>query len=576
MIVQCPSCASKYRVNDANVPSSGGKITCPSCQHKFIVYPEEKQPDQGGGSSDLEDKTSVAFRPDLQKMVSKMREQGAGAAGGGGQEEPPSGATEVMSGDSIPDFLANQGGAPPDDGTVEMRNPFGEPDEDVAATEVVSGDMLDNLGFESPGQGQSPPQARQQQQPQQSQAQQPQAQQPQAQQPASPPKPQQSAQIPSPASPQQASPNPPSQPQAQQAQQAQQPAAGAEADFDDIDGPSGPDADHDGPWKLKTNFGLTYEFPDTKSLKSWMSSREDLQGYSLSGDGESFHGLDEWPQINDGASGANSPRQMPSSQPNNPSSPQQPPSGSGGGMSGGNMGGMGAGNMGAGNMGGGNAGGMGAGSMGAGNMGGGNMGGMGAGGAGGAGGSANPQPASPAASNSPGKKIEPKEYRPPSRDSKYHWVLWVVALLLTAVAAAIAVQTFGIYDLKSELLGAAPEEASQQQAAAEAPPADDQEAAADEPADDDAPDPRVAQKVDRLVKDAGRAVENNRLQTASEKLQNAKLLDPERVEVYEMLAQVYTKMGQDEDAEKAEAKATELKASLGQAEEAAAEEAEDN
>ncbi|MFP4599667.1 MAG: zinc-ribbon domain-containing protein [Persicimonas sp.] len=573
MIVQCPSCASKYRVNDANVPSSGGKITCPSCQHKFIVYPEEEQPAQGGGSSDLEDKTSVAFRPDLQKMVSKMREQGAGGAGGG-QEEPPSGATEVMSGDSIPDFLANQGAAPPDDGTVEMRNPFGEPDEDVAATEVVSGDMLDNLGFESPGPSQPPQrpqQPQQQQQVQQQQVQQQQVRQQQAQQPTSPPKPQQPAQTPPPASP----------------QQAPQPAATAEPDFDDVDSLSGPDADHDGPWKLKTNFGLTYEFPDTKSLKNWMSSREDLQGYSLSGDGESFHGLDEWPQISAGAGGANSPRRMPSSQPNNPSSPQQPPGGSGGGMGAGNMGGMGAantgaGNMGAGNMGGmgaGNTGGIGAGNMGAGNTGGigaGNMGGMGAANTGAAGGGLGQQQPPPAASNSPGKKIEPSEYRPPSRDSQYHWVLWVVALLLTAVAAAIAVQTFGIYDLKSELLGAAPEEAVQEQLDPEArAEGDDDEAPADEQ-DEEGADPKITQEVDRLLKDAGRAVDNNRLQTASEKLQNAKMLDPERVEVYEMLVEVYTEMGQGEDAERAEEKATELKASLGQPEEAGAEEAEPN
>jgi predicted Zn-dependent protease len=62
------------------------------------------------------------------------------------------------------------------------------------------------------------------------------------------------------------------------------------------------------------------------------------------------------------------------------------------------------------------------------------------------------------------------------------------------------------------------------------------------------------------VTDARRAVENNRLQTAAEKLQNAKLLDPKRVEVYELLATVYGEMGQEKEAAAAKKKVGELQA----------------
>ena len=54
--------------------------------------------------------------------------------------------------------------------------------------------------------------------------------------------------------------------------------------------PSGePDPGHQGPWKLKTDFGLTYEFQDKVSLLNWMSGRESLDRYELAaGHGEFF------------------------------------------------------------------------------------------------------------------------------------------------------------------------------------------------------------------------------------------------------------------------------------------------
>lgn len=38
MIVTCPSCSSKYRINDEKIPGKGARISCPSCAHKFVVF----------------------------------------------------------------------------------------------------------------------------------------------------------------------------------------------------------------------------------------------------------------------------------------------------------------------------------------------------------------------------------------------------------------------------------------------------------------------------------------------------------------------------------------------------------
>src|SRR5690554_2104122 len=154
MIVQCPNCDSRYRVNDANVPASGGKITCPSCGDKFIVYPDA--PDSHTQNS-FEDKTSVAKAPALRELVNKMSPQ---------RTEPDdlNAATEVMSSLDIPDSLTSDTQNIATDGTVEMASPdiaqlraqdqaHQEADEyggDFASTEILSSDALDSLGFHLP------------------------------------------------------------------------------------------------------------------------------------------------------------------------------------------------------------------------------------------------------------------------------------------------------------------------------------------------------------------------------------------------------------------------------------------
>lgn len=41
MIVTCPNCSSRYRIDPSKIRGRGAKITCPTCAHKFVVYREE-------------------------------------------------------------------------------------------------------------------------------------------------------------------------------------------------------------------------------------------------------------------------------------------------------------------------------------------------------------------------------------------------------------------------------------------------------------------------------------------------------------------------------------------------------
>jgi len=56
----------------------------------------------------------------------------------------------------------------------------------------------------------------------------------------------------------------------------------------------GKDADK---WRLKTSFGLIYDFPDTQSLQSWLMAREDLEGYQLSRGGSDFKAIDSFKEV---------------------------------------------------------------------------------------------------------------------------------------------------------------------------------------------------------------------------------------------------------------------------------------
>ena len=130
--------------------------------------------------------------------------------------------------------------------------------------------------------------------------------------------------------------------------------------------------------------------------------------------------------------------------------------------------------------------------------------------------------------------------------------------MLFAIGVLLAVQVLGIYDIKSALFGA-----PDKTLASDAQPATPQPGAPvnapAEIADPNAITPEVTKAVDRLLEDAEDAMANNRLQSASVKLNNAKLLDPERVAIYVLFVEVYTKMGRPEDAQAAQNTLDELR-----------------
>ncbi|MBA2664577.1 MAG: zinc-ribbon domain-containing protein [Bradymonadaceae bacterium] len=543
MIVQCPSCASRYRVNDANIPPSGGKIRCPSCEHAFVVYPESAPME----IEDESDKTSVAAQPNLREILSHMQSRG-NAQAPAAQEEEGVAMTEVMSGTDIPDFNSMfsrpSAAAQPEGGedrTVEMANPLSlindlfranAPaaviEDDMNTAELTPDVVRKSIEKAAAARAQSaaassaaapPPMP--------------------PMQPGGPPKrptmpPMPAMQPPAPVilespravtlpaeansrpfAPSSSAPLPapammPSQSFGEEPVLVAEPA---------------PNPDHVGPWKLRTNFGLTYEFPDTKGLKSWLSNREELDGYALSGDGDNFFELDRFPQLRASASSlrrsGNFAAQQPASAGNmTPNMPGNMP----GGLAA-NPGIRSTGNFGA----------------------------------------AAPPSLS---SSSPfstanglrndvpaslpvnaGPKIKAESYRPPSREAKWNVVLWPLFALLLIIAGGLFVQAVGLYDVQGALLGTpepalVPEIKPITEIAPVLDGAEQAEAAAQRKA-------RQREQVDRIVADASLDMESNRLQTAAEKLTTAKALDPSRIQIYEMLGEVYTKLGQTEQASQA-------------------------
>lgn len=522
MIVQCPSCSSRYRVNASNIPSTGGKIRCPSCSHTFVVYPEQQQPAAAPPASTFEDKTSIAERPDLQQLLNNFQNGQAPA-------DDDAGATEIMSGDSLPNFnsMFNAPGGE-DDGTVEMQNPLafikqwenqqnpgaGPPatppmpaqDNDLA-TEIVSPDMIfGNNAPSIPDEGED------------------------ATQIASPDFAMQfggadpfggaTTESPSPFA-QQFTPN-----VNPQLAQAADPFAASQAPSDPFGvagqpapvapAISGPDPNHQGPWKLKTNFGLTYEFVDTPSLLNWMSSRDDLDGYALAaGDGE-FYPIDQFPQISQSGQRTSLNRPNMSTGPIQPAPAaggmdmQQPPP----------MGGFGQAPP---------------------------QGGFGAPAAGGFG--APPQqPAQPR-----GAKINSDDNKLKSRDAGWNKVLWLLFFIFFVGVVLVGLQLGGIVDFKGMILGKEPAQPAPKvntNAPVVTPKTTTPKAAAGK--DDE------KAEVNAMIKDARRFLKKNKAASAKGKLETARMLDPKNKEVYELLIEVYTATGETDKADKAKAKFKEL------------------
>ena len=642
MIVQCPSCASRYRVNDANIPPSGGKIRCPSCAHAFVVYPDAEEEEEA-------DKTSIAARPNLKELLSSMQQKGTDALGQPEDEEEEVARTEVMSGAEMPDFSGLFGGAPPDgDQTVEMSNPLFQkglaelkkqhqkqpvneddlhtqelnsdivdaslnhirdqaesvppiepPEDDEPATQIAPPPMRDQLPQrqkrisvpDNPtpaprGQAGSPPASHQNQPPPTRSSTNPGQGFPPSRPGSSAPTGQGFGSTPSPQSGPQSAPqnfgSTPASPGAQSPGSSpgtQSPGFGSTPSPGPTAPQQGPDASHEGPWKLQTNFGLTYEFADNKSLKKWLDSRDDLDGYNLSTDGDSFYPLDDFPQVRGGAinqSGGNRAVASSGSHPNMPgvANPgpgrrtsgmgpvdQGPDSGPAGATGSGPTGSgpMGAGPMGSGPMG---SGPMGSGPMGSGPMGSGPMGGQ-------AGEQRSPFTTANAAVTGPGpdvtdsgkQKIDPNEsYRPPSRDKAgLNIFLWIAFSILALAALALTAHLAGLIDLE-ELIGLIDDEEVVVEIVEEVVEEAPEEGPAEIPEPAAVRDPA---EVDRILERARDEMESNRLSRAMELLDRAEMLDSERIQLYDMKAEVHEKLNEMDKAEAMRERAQQLRVSGG-------------
>ena len=51
MVITCPSCSARYRLNPKKVQGRGAKITCPKCSHVFVVFTDETEAADASGSS---------------------------------------------------------------------------------------------------------------------------------------------------------------------------------------------------------------------------------------------------------------------------------------------------------------------------------------------------------------------------------------------------------------------------------------------------------------------------------------------------------------------------------------------
>ncbi len=278
----------------------------------------------------------------------------------------------------------------------------------------------------------------------------------------------------------------------------------------------GPDLQHGGPWKLKTNFGLTYEFPDNKSLRNWLSSRDDLDGYLLSADGDNFFNVQDFTQLKSRPSVSG--QQMASTgmshlglqQPANLGSlPGQAPSASGQfpSMS--------------------------------------------------QGGFTPPsqisqtfqQPASLGQQPLPAPERIENTYRPPSRDAGSTKWLWALFVLLGIACVLLGLHTFNIVDFQA-VLGLPKDDV--------VVPNTTPQVEIVKPIDN-VISANPDEEIENLLKETRRDIRNKKLQSALDRLRTIEALDPERLEIFELRAETFEALGQTEDAEAARTRIEELK-----------------
>ncbi len=607
MIVQCPSCAARYRVNDANIPPSGGKIRCPSCAHAFVVYPPA--PDEGAGDTD---RTSIAQKPNLKNLLNSMKSAEANTDEGG--------RTEVMSGDNVPDFNSLLGNMPEGDKTVEMSNPLMDEEfrramlgqtaaakeaaaanatssEDELMTQELTSDLV-NASLEGlRDQARGAPIEEEEELATQIapplEIGEPPSGSPSFQQrisapdgPTPPPGQEQRSSSGGPLS-------PPTQPVPQVIEPPQSSSSGPATRFpttppvDRLEsspgspagtpppratgfgstpvpaGASGADPNHQGPWHLQTPFGIVYNFQDMQGLRNHLEPKDSLEGYRLSVDGMTFFGLEEFPQVQVDQLRRSGPRQTIASGPQaaipehvSATGPQpevgpgssgpQPRPGPGPG--------------------------------GPGPVGSGPQPGVGQGFPGGPAPARSPfttanQAVAGPGPNQPRQLIDPNAaVGPPSRGKSQrilNFFLWLLLLVLVVVAFGLALHLGGIVDLFGE-------EEQVQPTTQVVVPEVQEEVEEERPEEDPETAEEIRERVDRLLSEAEAEIEANRLPRAMSQLERVIQLDPNRIQAYTMLADLHETFEEHEEAEVMRERARRLREGLpleDDPDEAAAEEA---
>lgn len=82
MVVTCPSCSARYRLNPDKMKGRGAKITCPKCAHVFVVFADGASGSATGGESGVESLPSTAALEEdtlKQRLLRRDRSTTSGA-----------------------------------------------------------------------------------------------------------------------------------------------------------------------------------------------------------------------------------------------------------------------------------------------------------------------------------------------------------------------------------------------------------------------------------------------------------------------------------------------------------------
>lgn len=78
MIVTCPSCSARYKLDDSKITGRGARITCPRCRHVFVVFP-----------------SGAARAEDAEEVTSRQQAMGGGGPSLKVVTAPPSGPAKA-------------------------------------------------------------------------------------------------------------------------------------------------------------------------------------------------------------------------------------------------------------------------------------------------------------------------------------------------------------------------------------------------------------------------------------------------------------------------------------------------